>query len=222
MLGFAAGGLLTERGVFDFLISGLTPPIFSLSDATSLPALLGITPAWVILGVVGFVGFLLWALSKPPRTAGSWAWYETGLVLAVVAILAWVAGAPTGWHWGLSMTGPSRSLLAAVLDQTINPLNWGVFMLLGVPLGSFLSARLNGTASWQLPQSREFPRRFLGGFLMGFGGTLAGGCNIGNALTGLSLLALNSAVATASIVFGLALAVRVQGIVRCEGRSDCA
>lgn len=59
MLGFAAGGLLTERGVFDFLISGLTPPIFSLSDATSLPALLGITPAWVILGVVGFVGFLL-------------------------------------------------------------------------------------------------------------------------------------------------------------------
>jgi len=49
---------------------------------------------------------------------------------------------------------------------------------------------------------------------MGFGGTLAGGCNIGNALTGLSILSLNSLVATASILLGLALAVRVQGLHR--------
>ena len=45
---------------------------------------------------------------------------------------------------------------------------------------------------------------------MGFGGTLAGGCNIGNALTGLSILSINSFLATASIVLGLALAVNVQ------------
>jgi len=44
---------------------------------------------------------------------------------------------------------------------------------------------------------------------MGFGGTLAAGCNIGNALTGLSILSLNSFVATASIVVGLVLAVHV-------------
>lgn len=45
---------------------------------------------------------------------------------------------------------------------------------------------------------------------MGFGGTLAAGCNIGNALTGLSIFSLNSFVGTASIVAGLVLAVRMQ------------
>lgn len=87
-------------------------------------------------------------------------------------------------------------------------------MLLGVPLGSLLSAWSRGMARWQVPEPSEFPRRFVGGLLMGFGGTLAGGCNIGNALTGLSILSLNSLVATASILLGLALAVRVQGLHR--------
>jgi len=89
-------------------------------------------------------------------------------------------------------------------------MSWGAFMLLGVPLGSWLSAWSMGTAHWQVPELLEFARRFLGGLLMGFGGTLAGGCNIGNALTGLSILSLNSLVATASIVVGLALAIHVQ------------
>lgn len=47
---------------------------------------------------------------------------------------------------------------------------------------------------------------------MGIGGTLAAGCNIGNALTGLSVLAVNSAIATASMVVGVAAAILVGGI----------
>ncbi len=46
------------------------------------------------------------------------------------------------------------------------------------------------------PGGRELGRRFTGGVLMGVGGTLAAGCNIGNALTGVSVLALNSVIAT--------------------------
>lgn len=83
-------------------------------------------------------------------------------------------------------------------------------MLLGVPFGSWLSAWSKGTARWQVPEAPEVPRRFLGGMLMGFGGTVAGGCNIGNALTGLSILSLNSLVATAGIFLGLSLAVRAR------------
>jgi len=83
-------------------------------------------------------------------------------------------------------------------------------MLLGVPFGSWLSARSKGTARWQLPAAQELPRRFVGGMLMGFGGTVAGGCNIGNALTGLSILSLNSVLATGGILIGVVLGVRVQ------------
>lgn len=99
-------------------------------------------------------------------------------------------------------------------------------LLVGIPLGlvihrggfcmhsAFRQILRGERSSWQVPEAPEFLRRFLGGLLMGFGGTLAGGCNIGNALTGLSILSLNSLVATASILLGLALAVRVQGLHR--------
>lgn len=85
-------------------------------------------------------------------------------------------------------------------------------MLLGVPLGSWLSARSKGMARWQAPEAPELPRRFLGGLFMGLGGTLAGGCNIGNALTGLSVLSLNSLLATLGIFSGLSLAVRAHEV----------
>jgi uncharacterized membrane protein YedE/YeeE len=45
-------------------------------------------------------------------------------------------------------------------------------------------------------------QRFTGGVLMGVGGTLAAGCNIGNGLTGFSILATQSVVAIAFIALG--------------------
>jgi uncharacterized membrane protein YedE/YeeE len=63
-----------------------------------------------------------------------------------------------------------------------------------------------------LPRRSELGRRFAGGVLMGVGGTLAAGCNIGNALTGLSVLALNSLIATAAMLTGAAVAIIWPGI----------
>lgn len=214
MLGFAIGGLLATEGLFRFLTVLLTRPTVSLSGAASLLTLLSLNPSWVVTGSVILVGFLLWLLPKPGPAPENWPWQQTGLMLGVLGTLAWVLGAPSGWHWGLSMTGPSRTLMGALVDSADHPMTWGAFMLLGVPFGSWLSARSRGTARWQLPEAPELPRRFLGGLLMGFGGTVAGGCNIGNALTGLSILSLNSLVATGSILLGLVLAVRVQELHR--------
>jgi len=49
-----------------------------------------------------------------------------------------------------------------------------------------------------------------GGLLMGFGGVLALGCTVGQAITGISTLALGSFIAAISIVAGSALTMRVQ------------
>lgn len=214
MLGFAIGGLLAAQGLFRFVTMWLTQPGFSLADEVSIPTLLGMSPTWISLGGAVLTAFLLLILPRPSPTAESWPWYYTGLAVGFLGTLAWLLGAPSGWHWGLSMTGPSRTLMGALVDSSDHPMTWGAFMLLGVPFGSWLSARSRGTARWQLPEAPELPRRFLGGLLMGFGGTVAGGCNIGNALTGLSILSLNSLVATGSILLGLALAVRVQELHR--------
>jgi hypothetical protein len=59
---------------------------------------------------------------------------------------------------------------------------------------------------------------------MGVGGTWAAGCNIGNALTGLSALAVNSALASAAIGAGAAAAILWPGMRRripgLHGRRD--
>ncbi|MBI2091128.1 MAG: YeeE/YedE family protein [Deltaproteobacteria bacterium] len=192
VFGFAIGGLLAARSLFSFVTLWLTQAGLTLADTASIPTLLGVTPSSIILGGVAVIAVLLWRLPRPAPEPGAWPWYHTGLALGVLGTLAWVAGAPAGWHWGLSMTGPSRTLLGVLVDQAAHPMTWGAFMLLGVPLGSWLSAWSKGTARWQVAEARDLPRRFVGGLLMGFGGTVAGGCNIGNALTGLSILSLNS------------------------------
>jgi len=210
VLGLAIGAWLTEQTYLHFLDREFSRSALSLTSAATLPTLLGVSTAWIVAVAAVFVGFLLLVFPKPALSTENWPWYRTGLILGVLGSLAWIAGAPSGWHWGLSMIGPSRSLLRVILEQTVNPMTWGAFMLLGVPLGSWLSAHSTGTTHWQVPDALEFRRRFLGGFAMGVGGTLAAGCNIGNALTGLSVFSLNSVVATGGIVVGLALGVRVQ------------
>ncbi|MBI5041203.1 MAG: YeeE/YedE family protein [Gammaproteobacteria bacterium] len=90
-------------------------------------------------------------------------------------------------------------------------LTFGVMSLFGVVLGSFLwalasrSFRVEWFASWN-----DFFNHFVGAVLMGFGGILAMGCTIGQAITGISTLALGSFIAFAGIVLGSALTMKVQ------------
>ncbi len=195
----------------------LAPVAVWLSDlgawtgrGSSLSSLTGL-PSWLVTlaGATGF-GLILYrlGLGRVAQTPGAWPWAITGSALGVLGVFAWMTGAQAGWHWGLSMTGPSRSLLEAGLSPRGASLNWGAAMLIGLVLGSWVSARLNGSAAWRTPTASELPVRFLGGVLMGAGGTLAGGCNIGNALTGLSILAVQSLIATVGIAVGAALALK--------------
>jgi hypothetical protein len=156
------------------------------------------------------------------RSVGSptlvWSWWKTGLALGAVGVAAWLLGARAGWQWGLSVTGPARDLFEAIVFRRTQQLGFGAALLVGLPAGAWLSARCRGRVAWRLPALREVPRRLAGGVLMGAGGTLAGGCNIGNALTGLSILSTNSALATAGIALGVATAV--YGPALASGRRD--
>jgi hypothetical protein len=208
-LGFALGGVLVEQGV-------LAAPAARLAEGSAgsgirpwLPALID-APAWlVIAGLAGVLAVLLLRMPAPPPQAGYWRWTAAGSALGTLGILAWLMGAPAGWHWGLSITGPSRSLLDAGLLGQLGALNWGSAMLVGLPAGSWASARLRGRVTWRAPAPAELPRRFVGGLLLGVGGSLAGGCNIGNALTGLSVLAVHSVIATLAMVAGVALGANI-------------
>ena len=83
--------------------------------------------------------------------------------------------------------------------------------VLGVVLGSLIWALLSrGFRIEWFSSFRDAINHVVGAVLMGFGGTLAMGCTIGQAVTGVSTLAIGSFIAFAGIVFGSALTMKIQ------------
>ncbi len=81
----------------------------------------------------------------------------------------------------------------------------------GVILGAFLYAVLAQRFHWEWFQSLgDVARHVIGGLLMGFGGVLSIGCTIGQAVSGVSTLAVGSFITFVSIYLGSALTMKVQ------------
>ena len=81
----------------------------------------------------------------------------------------------------------------------------------GVIMGAFLYALMARQLRLEWFQSMgDVARHVIGGLLMGFGGVLAIGCTIGQAVSGVSTLALGSFLTFASICMGCALTMKCQ------------
>ncbi len=81
----------------------------------------------------------------------------------------------------------------------------------GVIAGSFLYALIFRKFKFEWFSSfKDVAAHVIGGALMGIGGVLSIGCTIGQAVTGVSTLAIGSFVTFAAIVFGSALTMKIQ------------
>ncbi len=107
---------------------------------------------------------------------------------------------PMGQMAGYTKTGFSKSYLS-----------FGVLAVLGVIFGSFLWSLISKSfrIEWFV-SVKDFVFHVIGGVLMGFGGVLGLGCTVGQAITGVSTLALGSFLVFISIVFGSALTMKIQ------------
>lgn len=211
VLGFAVGTALLARGPLRGWLDWLSGTETVIPP--SIAEILGV-PMWVaVLAAVALVIAVLASVAGAPERPGTWSWRRTGTALGLLGVVAWMTGGPAGWRWGLSVTGPTRSLVDVLVLGELGALSWGTALILGVPLGTWVSARRGEPFRWQAAPATTLARRALGGVLMGAGGTLAAGCNIGNALTGLSILATNSLIATSAMVVGAALAIGTRGII---------
>ena len=107
---------------------------------------------------------------------------------------------PMGQALGYAVSGFNRTLLT-----------FGVMALAGVIAGSLLWSLISRSFRFEwFASGRDFVNHFIGAILMGFGGVLAMGCTIGQAVTGFSTLALGSIITFVAIVLGSALTMKVQ------------
>lgn len=108
--------------------------------------------------------------------------------------------APVG---SITFIAPLADSLQYVMLSTGSTLSFGVVLMAGVLLGSFLTALTTRRFKLEGYTSSSHMLRSIGGAaLMGCGGAMAYGCSIGQGLTGLSTLAFPSAVAVAGILIG--------------------
>ncbi|EIJ34400.1 YeeE/YedE family protein [Thiothrix nivea] len=90
-------------------------------------------------------------------------------------------------------------------------LTFGIMAFFGVLTGSLAWALVSRTfrIEW-FASASDVINHVLGAALMGLGGVLAMGCTVGQAITGVSSLAIGSFIAFAGIVLGSALTMKVQ------------
>ena len=189
VLGFAAGEILIRGPAID-IVRSLADA--SRPDARGLPDLIGVSysPLALLLGVA----LLAWLLRRGLRGV------VPGVALGVVAALAWVTAEKAGHGYGLGFVGTADTARLAL--ERGGTLPYTLWLAVGVAAGGALA----GARKLTMPSAGRAARALGGGILMGAGGSIALGCNIGHGLTGLPLLSLGSAVATAAMVAG-ALAV---------------
>ena len=153
-----------------------------------------------------------------------------GAVMGLAVIFGWwLTGGSLGREWkeyaDLSTVVPSRvqvqsytfvSPMGDTLRYLLDPanfslVNFGVTALAGVIIGSSLWAVLTGQfrIEW-FADRKDFFNHAVGGALMGTGGVLSMGCTVGQAITGISTLAVGSILTFLAIVIGAAGTMKYQ------------
>jgi hypothetical protein len=153
-----------------------------------------------------------------------------GAVVGLAVIAGWYL---TGGQWGsewkewaeMADTPPSRvevqsftfiSPMGDSVRYLMDPanfwlINFGIAALAGVIAGSLVYSliRRSFRIEW-FANAGDFANHALGAVLMGVGGVLAMGCTIGQAITGVSTLAVGSMLTFAAIVAGAAATMKFQ------------
>ncbi|MCS6712107.1 YeeE/YedE family protein [Brachybacterium sp. EF45031] len=141
-----------------------------------------------------------WLADRP------WSPWVGGVLVGLIAIIAWVTSTASGRNGGLGITTPSAKIVSFLATGDVTLVDWSVYLVLGILLGSFAAAKLSGEFRWRVPDARTIGRSAGGGTLMGVGAALAGGCTIGNALVETSLFSYQGWVSFAVMVLGTWLA----------------
>ncbi|MCA3238960.1 MAG: YeeE/YedE family protein [Curvibacter sp.] len=230
-------GFATMKGITAVLrVQTVDRAAIELAGPANLPhvaaSVLGLSPAsaTVLLGLLLGLVLVVWALRGADflRAENLLAGVGVG---AVVVAMWWVSGhlghlaehpetleevfltTNSGRAEALSFVAPVSYMLDWFMffSDKSKVLTLGIVTVFGVIAGSLLMALWTRSFRWEgFAGTEDLANHLVGALLMGVGGVTAMGCTIGQGLTGLSTLGLNSFVAFAAIVGGAVLGLKYQ------------
>ena len=175
---------------------------------TGLPALLFAGLVALVLLAIAIRG-TDWAAFRGPAAWGA----LVGLTVAVT----WVAMQWVNFRsfeavtvTGHSFAAPLGETILYVMTSTGSGLSFGVGSVVGVVIGALLGSTRLGHFRWEAcDDARELGRQLVGASMMGVGAVLAGGCSVGQGLSGFSVLGYTAPIALLSIYAGARIGLHV-------------
>jgi uncharacterized membrane protein YedE/YeeE len=177
----------------------------------------GPTAKWATITIfsVGALAFVFKGKPKFGKSGKGFSWGLTGVLIGLLTAAAWeISSLFGGLPRGLAITTPLREFFNSMLTNSTHSFfpefsflgiftgTWGVFFIFAVPLGAAISALALKEFKWKVPPAKEILTVFFGSILMGVGAVIAGGCNLGHGVTGMSTMSLSSLVAISAIILG--------------------
>ncbi|SMX74796.1 YeeE/YedE family protein [Brevibacterium antiquum] len=195
-------------------------------DSGTLQASTGLSP-WVFVAILTAVAIVVTVhhnrstatpvATLPPRKRGlahiltekRWNPFATAVVIGVIATIAWPLSAATGRNSGLGITTPSANLTGYLATGDVELIDWGVMLVIGILLGSFIAAKASGEFRIRVPDQAIVVKSILGGIGMGVGAAIAGGCTVGNSMVSTAQFEYQGWVATFFMIVGAGVAAKL-------------
>jgi len=207
--------LLAASAQFGFLEDiriGLTHnTAIDIEGDASIAAMLGL-PQW--LPAIVIVTLLLAYLVKNWNPEAK-SMIIAGIVIGLLVICGWyITGVlaqdefdPTNPS-AITVSGPLARFGYILISGKIPGLSFAISFVVGIAVAALLFSLVSGRFKFEAPKAGAAKFAAMGGSLMGMGGIMAYGCNVGQGLTGISTLSVESILAFSGMFIGTMAAVK--------------
>ncbi len=208
LLFWAAGDVLTYLGPLSSLRESLNTSALTVDgENATLLNLFGPAGFAVLVGLAIVAILYLWRSPQAHREK-LWGWLPLGLAVGGIISLAWLMAEAGGTDYPYGTSGVPAGVIQALAGDSGIGSPWIPVALASLVPGAFIGAWSSGTLWVRGETARRYAGLALGGFLMGVGAAIAGGCNLGHSLVGVPLLSMGSITTTLAMGVGVFLADR--------------
>ena len=211
---FALVAAVVQFGFLETLRVGLTQATaIELGTDAGIASILSL-PHWLVVAVA--VAVLLLVLYKSWQLSPDKSMLVVGFVVGALVVVSWyITGVVAQDEFeparpsAMTMSGPLARFGYFLISGRLAELSFAVSFVIGTAVVSLLLALATKQFKFVAPAKGMVKMALFGGALMGLGAIMAYGCNVGQGLSGISTLSMESLIAVIGMVAGISVVTKL-------------